>query len=143
MTMHEPNKTNDQARHDEVLRLYRMDVVYPGHPCLIAMQIMANFPTYNKAKQPVKEGWPSALSCNAVKGAGGAVYSGLAVVRQIDAKPHELEEAFERGCEIWNDARQSDHPDQREAGNQKAQEMKEDFMLMARRWLKAQGVEVA
>lgn len=121
----------------------RMSTVYPGHPCLIAMQIMCSFPSYVAAEKRTKAGWPEALACSDVRGAGGAVYQGLTVLRQVCEDSKSAEEAFEFGCMLWQRSRESDHSDALEEGNAAAEKSKADFIAMAENWFSQQPVPQA
>ena len=84
--------------HKEAIR--RMPTVYPGHPCLIAMQIMAAFPDAEAALKKTEHGWPEALSNSSVGGAGGATYQGVSVIKKLVENPGKPNEAFEWGVEM-------------------------------------------
>ena len=123
----------------------RIDTVYPGHPCLIAIQIMDNFQDYAAATQRTKLGWPEALSCSNVRGAGGAVYQGLSVLKQMDEDPDDIEAAFAFGCMLWERSRQSDFLHVMGDGKTAAEKHKDLFIEKASSWFagNAQDEEAA
>ncbi|MAC11055.1 MAG: hypothetical protein CMN74_02250 [Sphingorhabdus sp.] len=112
----------------------RIDTVYPGHPCLIAIQIMDNFKDYSAATERTKLGWPEALSCSNVRGAGGAVYQGLSVLNHLQKNPDDIEGAFAFGCMLWERSRHSDFPDALDKGKDTAEMHKDLFADKASSW---------
>lgn len=120
------------AEHRE--DILRMSVVYPGHPCLIAMQIMCSFPSYEAASQPTKHGWAEALSCSDVRGAGGAVNQGMELLRLMAEESMPPEEAHSFGCMLWKRSRQGDHPDALEHGEIEAERHRDLFLSLSSSW---------
>lgn len=112
----------------------QINTVYPGHPCLIAIQIMDNFKDYAAATERTKPGWPEALACSDVRGAGGAVYQGLSVLEHLNKNPDDIEGAFAFGCMLWERSRQSDHPDALDKGKAAAEKHKDLFSERALSW---------
>ena len=51
-----------------------MNVVFPGHPCLIAMQIMEEYETYNFATLRDDSGLLTLIENVNIKGSGASVY---------------------------------------------------------------------
>lgn len=125
------NPLPDGVRKDAL----RMPTVYPGHPCLIAMQIMAAFPNYDAAAAPTAHGWREALSCSHVRGAGGSVNQGMEILRLMHDGSMSEEDAFAFGCMLWDRSRQSDHPDALDEGRTAAGKQRDQFVSMARIWI--------
>ena len=121
----------DGVRRDAL----RMPTVYPGHPCLIAMQVMAAFPNYDAAAALTVHGWRAALSCSHVRGAGGAVNQGMEILRLMHDESMSEEDAFAFGCMLWDRSRQSDHPDALDEGRTAAEKQSDRFVSMARVWI--------
>lgn len=117
--------------------------VYPGHPCLIAMQAMANFDDHKAMTKHTKDNWPEALSCSNIRGSGGAVYQGLVVIDKIMEGHDAIEAAFDLGCTFWKRSRKSDFNHVLEEGNKAADDYREDFIEQASAWLSRQQNEDA
>ena len=113
---------------------FRMRTIYPGHPCLVAMQIMCAFPRYQDAAQTTEHGWSQALSCSQVRGAGGAVNQAMEILRLMSMETMSAAEAFEFGCMLWNRSRRNDHPDALADGNEAAERQRCSFVDMADLW---------
>ena len=120
---------------DQRQAVYRMPTIYPGHPCLVAMQIMCAFDRYSDAAQRTEKGWKAALSSNRVRGAGGAVNQAMEILRKMHDEGATAEEAFSFGCMLWQRSRESDHPDALEPGNEAADQMHSEFVSMASSWI--------
>lgn len=56
--------------------------VYPGHAVTLALLIVHAFPTLEAAEAKGRD-FPAALETNAIPGAGGNVYSALALLRRL------------------------------------------------------------
>ena len=113
----------------------RMPTIYPGHPCLIAMQIMAVFTHYNAAADPTVHGWKQALSCSHVRGAGGAVNQGMEILRLMHDESMSAQDAFAFGCMFWDHSRQSDHCDALDEGRTAAERQRDQFVSKSRVWI--------
>ena len=101
------NPFDDELRHC----ISHMPTVYPGHPCLLAMQIMIAFPSADAALEKTTDGWPMALTSHMVRGAGGAVYQAVSVIKLLADKPDRPNAAFEHGVALWRASRtRGDHP---------------------------------
>jgi len=70
---------------------------YPGHPITLACQIAQAFPTLAAAHEATPHGWPAALSCGTVDGAGGNVYTALTALDKLH-KGERLEDVL-----LWAD----------------------------------------
>lgn len=134
-TQAQPSQTANCAAGDEQANTVPTRTIYPGHPCLIAMQIMDNFPTMSDASERTAHGWPEALSCSNVRGAGGAVYQGLSVLRKLCENPSDIDGAFAFGSMLWERSRQSDHPGQFDEGVAEASKWEARFHAQAKAWL--------
>ena len=139
---------DDHPLSDDVRRdALRMRTIYPGHPCLIAMQIMAAFTRYDAAAAPTVHGWKQALSCSHVRGAGGAVQQGMEILRLMHEESMSAQDAFAFGGMLWNRSRQSDHRDALDEGRTAAERQRDQFGSMASVWiassLAAQSVQDA
>lgn len=107
---------------------------YPGHPITIALEIMRSFEDYAAASAKTERGWEAALSSSDVKGAGGAVLSGLAVLRMMHegASP---DDAFAYATMIWRQARASgDFTANLQEGQKQADGLRETFLAEAAAW---------
>jgi len=129
---------DDFSRQFHPYRMARIDTIYPGHPCIVAMQIMANFRTYAEADKKTDQGCSEALSCTNVHGAGGAVYTALNLVEEIEANRDDPQKVFDLGCRHWIKARRSDFNHKTEEGNAAAEAMRSEFLFMVRSWLARQ-----
>ena len=56
--------------------------VYPGHPVTLALLVIHAFPSLDAAEAKGKE-FPAALESGQIPGAGGNVYSALALLRHL------------------------------------------------------------
>lgn len=130
-----PMTTRDSSLAEHRQDILRMSVVYPGHPCLIAMQIMCSFPSYEAASQPTRHGWAEALSCSDVRGAGGAVNQGMELLRLMAEESMHPEEAHSFGCMLWKRSRQGDHPDALEHGEIEAERHRDLFLALSSSWM--------
>ena len=134
-TVEPPHNAVLDEHREAVLRI---STIYPGHPCLIAMQIMCSFPSYDAANQRTKEGWPEALSCSMVRGAGGAVHQGMELLRLMVEESTLPDEAQSFGCTLWQRSRESDHPNALEQGNIEAQRHRDLFLFLSSAWIAGQ-----
>lgn len=130
-----PDNQDDFSKHFDPYRMSRINTVYPGHPCIVAMQIMANFRTYADADARTKDGWSAALSCRNVHGAGGAIYTALNLVEEIEADPDNPQKVFDLGYQRWIEARRSDFNEKTQEGNAAAEAIRSEFIFMVRSWL--------
>jgi len=138
-----PDAGSFTTHHDSILAehredVLRMPVVYPGHPCLIAMQIMCAFPSYAAASQRTKHGWAEALSCSHVRGAGGAVNQVMELLRLMTEESMPPEEAHSFGCMLWKRSRQNDHPDALGRGETEAERRRDLFLSLSSFWTSLQ-----
>ena len=126
--------TGDSVLTEHRQNILRMSVVYPGHPCLIAMQIMCSFPSYEAASQPTRHGWAEALSCSDVRGAGGAVNQGMELLRLMAEESMSPEDVHSFGCMLWKRSRHGDHPDALERGEIEAERHRGLFLSLSSSW---------
>ena len=111
--------------------------VYPGHPITIALEIMRTFGNYAEASAMTKHGWQAALSSSTVKGAGGAVLSGLAVLRMMH-EGSSVEDAFDYATMIWKQARSGgDFTANLQEGQNEADALRDTFISEATTWIGA------
>lgn len=112
--------------------------VYPGHPVTIAIEIARVFRTYEAASERTGRGWEAALSHSDVRGAGGAVRTGLHLLRLV----HEgmsAEAAFDRGTVLWAAARESDFSANLKTGQDEADALRPVFIDEITEWAKTCG----
>jgi len=109
----------------------KVDPVYPGHPVLLALQIMQEFTSLADANRRTSHGWPAALSSSAVTGAGGPVYDALEILHLARSDPQG---AYLRGCEMWRDSRTSDFSHKMQEGIDAAERHKQDFLEACEKW---------
>lgn len=113
----------------------RIQHVFPGHPVAIALEVMASFPNFAAANRTSTHGWPEALSCMSVNGAGGAVYQALDVLRELSEGGRSPEDAFSKASTLWQESRSSgDFVENLEAGNLQALELRPRFLEAAAIW---------
>lgn len=105
--------------------------VYPGHPLIIAYEIMLAFegdldkafaPSYDKNGE--KLGWCEALSDSRVSGAGGCVHNGVRLLKYIQDGVLTPLEALDWCDGLWAYARSSDFADRIDEGQEQAERYK-------------------
>jgi hypothetical protein len=108
--------------------------VYPGHPVVIALEVMDAFADYDAAYERTPQGWPAALSHSEVSGSGGAVYQGLEILRLVREGESTPEQAYDFGQEIWARSRENDFRENLESGIAEAEIIREAFLERVRDW---------
>ena len=116
----------------------RSSFVYPGHPVTIAIEITRAFPSYAAAIERTKDGWESALSHSDVRGAGGAVRTGLHVLRLVN-DGMTPEAAFDDAARLWQAARSGDFKANMQEGQKEADALRSIFIEEVGAWNAARG----
>jgi hypothetical protein len=122
---------------------YRQHHVYPGHPVMLALEIMDAFPDHEAAHERTEQGWPVALSHSGVSGSGGAVYQGLEILRLVHEGESTPEEAYDFAQEIWVRSRQSDFRENLERGVEEATALRDAFLSRVQDWVRSSRGEPA
>lgn len=74
--------------------------VYPGHALAVALCIMHAFETPADALAKSEHGWPEALSCSDIPGAGDGAYAGVGFIRRLLDGQH-IDTVVEWSREEW------------------------------------------
>jgi hypothetical protein len=110
------------------------ELVYPGHPIHLALEIMALFPSVKAASVPGRQ-FSVALEDHRIPGAGSAVGTALALLRLVEQGKLSPEQAVETSKEWWTENRKDDHAGNIEKGNAQADELKDEFVSTMTAWL--------
>lgn len=97
--------------------------VYPGHPAVMAYNIMCVYDSYSAAIETTQHGFSSALGHCDVLGSGGEVHQGIAFLKAI--KQGETKESvFDRFSDQWRSYGAGGHLDAVKPGQEKADKVK-------------------
>lgn len=76
------------------------DVVYPGHPVVVALCVVSRFDSYEKAIEPMSKGTPRALGDLHIPGSGGCVYLALELLKRL-RNGSSWEDSIQWADEAW------------------------------------------
>lgn len=113
--------------------------VHPGHPLTIALVIMSRFASLDEARlRGGSHNYPAALTEGDIPGAGGEVYSALALLSDIEAGTVSVADAPAEAARRWADSGAGGHTDRVAPGQIQANRLSDDFISKAREWLNRQ-----
>jgi hypothetical protein len=115
-------------------------IVYPGHPVFLALQIMDAFPSFERAAAKDNGEFNNAVSSDRVNGSGGAVHSAMRLL-EFAKQGINPEQVFQYGVETWASARGwgtvgCDFASNYEAGILQAERLKDEFISRLAQWSK-------
>lgn len=116
----------------------RYNVIYPGHPLVIATLILDKYrDTLGEAFERTEHGWPKALGDSDIPGAGDAVYSGLSVLHYIRDGHHTPTQAVEEAIKFWIYLRDqsSAYRDKIAPGNEQALACVPEFLELVEKYI--------
>ena len=110
--------------------------VYPGHPLVVAFEIIKVFPSAEAALRTDgnEHGWPAALTDSRISGGGGEVHRGCDLIRQAVAGTPAAE-LIEWADKAWVDGGAGGHTKAVEPGLAQAAKLKGTFPELLQTWL--------
>lgn len=111
--------------------------VYPGHPLVLALYAMREYPSARAALAPTEHGWPALVGNSAIPGAGDGAHAAARLLRQMweNRVPHQTAHQVAHG--MWTGMvgpRSGNHEDAYEPGVKQAEELHDLFVETARNW---------
>ena len=107
--------------------------VYPGHPAVVAYNIMLVFDKLSDAMANTEHNFPEALGNSSVEGAGGEVYVGLRFLKEA-AKNKDWEALYREHSEHWAHYRAGGIEKNVTPGQEKADELKPLLLKTMAEW---------
>lgn len=110
--------------------------VYPGHPLVVAVQIMSTFGSIAEASAPTEHGWPEALGNSDISGAGCHVGAGLRILQRgaAGASPDDMIYDANR---YWTEGSAGGHTKNVASGTTQAHQLEAHFRARVVDWLAA------
>lgn len=110
----------------------KAQLVYPGHPLVIAVFIMKAFPDLQTALEDGK-----ALRSQLVPGAGGNVHEAIDLLKSMDCSLRTREGVIAAARDYWaqSDDMQNRDPERRLAGQAQAEQIEPEFLQLALTWI--------
>ena len=109
---------------------------YPGHPLVIAVRIMENFPSLEAATERGHH-FSAAQESPMIRGGGASVAAALEILKLMAREEDGLsqEKAIEVANQNWDLNRSGIGEEKYAAGVREAEAAKEDFLSMTSWWL--------
>lgn len=114
--------------------------VYPGHPLVVAFEIINVFGSPEEAFKPVESdslNCPTAVADNRVSGGGGEVYAACELLQRA-RKGHPVEELIAWADMRWSSGQAGGHVKAVAPGLQQANKLKSVFSEKLAAWLSQQ-----
>lgn len=111
--------------------------VYPGHPLVLALYAMREYPSAREALAPTEHGWPELVGNSAIPGAGDGAYAAASLLRAIWENRVPIQTAHAVAHGQWTrmvGPGTGNHEKAYEPGVEQAKELRELFEETARNW---------
>jgi len=111
--------------------------VYPGHPLVVALYAMREYPSAREALARTEHGWPEMVGNSAIPGAGDGAHAGARLLRGIWENRVPIQTAHQVAHGIWAamvGPGSGNHEAKYEPGLKQAEELRELFEETAREW---------
>lgn len=112
-------------------------VVYPGHPLVVAYEIMSVFTSPEDALKPCRTGGlncPEAVADNRISGGGGEVYAACNLLH-LAQQGASAEELIAWADERWVSGGAGGHTNAIEPGLKQAEKLKREFTAKLETWI--------
>lgn len=126
-------------RESQAYRLQRMPpdlreaFVYPGHPTVVALEVLWEYDgRIEEAFAPSGYGWPAAQGNNNIRGAGGEVGRGIALIHHVISGTMTPEEAVRWGETGWHRGKAGGHKKAVKPGQDASNRVRDQ--LIAKLW---------
>jgi hypothetical protein len=112
--------------------------IYPGHPLVIATEIMEVFPSFAAANEPTVQGWSAALGDQRITGAGCHVGAAMRVLK-IGREGGRPEDMISYANRYWDEGKAGGHVKNVEAGRLQSQAVETRFLELCQSWFSEVG----
>lgn len=121
------------------LAVLEEDLIYPGHPMVLAYLIVRRYPTYQAAMERKDCGPPAALQDPDIPGSGGHIWTALECLELLHTVP--VDTVWKYANQSWQQLCSNSYRIIIPAGQAQADAIREKLLsnLVAKKWLNKNG----
>lgn len=119
--------------HNIIMDITGDQMIYPGHPLVLAVTIMHVFPNFDEANKQTEHGWCEALADPRIPGAGDHVGASMRVLK-LGANGCGAEAMIEYARDYWDRGNAGGLHKNVEAGRAQAAMVETSFRELAKTW---------